>query len=226
MRFLSIGGWCGTTISLRGNKLYSEAFPFDHVRSSFEGIIDCIENNFENFFPKKIEVDIIKNYGYSGRSFRGKYFGFYHHDLKNKVNIDKFKKRFMRFNDFLKTTDESVIFVRTIVTENYEEETKLYDSFIKAVEKQFPTLKFNLIFCIPGQKKNKYFKKIDNQTFIFTLNDKVNKNKYLTKQYGEIYSLITKEDFFKSQPENINIDIIPCDKYVNHQGVPFFREDN
>lgn len=226
MRFISIGGWCGTTISLRGNDLYSEAFPFDHVRCSFEGIIDCIENNFENFFPKKIEVDKIQNYGYSGRSFRGKYFGFFHHDLTNKAIIGKFKKRFRRFNDFLKNTNERVIFVRTIVTENYEDETKLKDFFINVVKNQFPSLEFILIFCIPGQKDSKYFKKIDNQTFIFTINDKINRNKYLSREYGKIYSLIKKKDFLKDTPENMSIDIIQCNKYVNNDGVPFFRDDN
>ena len=50
MNFISIGGWCGTKIALKDLGLFNEpSLPFDSVRSSIEGIIDCIENNFENF---------------------------------------------------------------------------------------------------------------------------------------------------------------------------------
>ena len=100
------------------------------------------------------------------------------------------------------------------------------DFFINAVKNQFPSLEFILIFCIPGQKESKYFKKIDNQTFIFTVNDKINRNKYLSREYGKIYSLIKRKDFLKDTPENMSIDIIQCNKYVNTDGVPFFRDDN
>ena len=57
MKYISLGGWCGTTMSLRGNKLYNDAYPFDHVRSTFNGIVDCFENDFKNYFPKTIELD-------------------------------------------------------------------------------------------------------------------------------------------------------------------------
>jgi len=90
MKFISIGGWCGTTISLRSNNIYEESYPFDYIRSTFTGIIDCIETNFSNFFPKEIKMDKLPNYMW--KSFRGKYFGFYHypeHDLtKDKVIND------------------------------------------------------------------------------------------------------------------------------------------
>jgi hypothetical protein len=58
MNFISIGGWCGTIIALKELGLFDEpSLPFDCVRSSIEGIIDCIENNFENYFPKEIKKD-------------------------------------------------------------------------------------------------------------------------------------------------------------------------
>ena len=31
------------------------ALPFDNIISKFEGIIDCINNNFNNYFPKIIK---------------------------------------------------------------------------------------------------------------------------------------------------------------------------
>ena len=51
MTYVSLGGWCGTTIALRGNKLYSEALPFDNIRSTFIGIIECIERDFNKLIP-------------------------------------------------------------------------------------------------------------------------------------------------------------------------------
>lgn len=52
MNFISIGGWCGTKVALKELGYFDEpSLPFDSVRSSIEGIIDCIENDFENFFP-------------------------------------------------------------------------------------------------------------------------------------------------------------------------------
>ena len=47
MNFISIGGWCGTKIALKDSGLFNEpSLPFDSVRTSIEGIIDCIENDF------------------------------------------------------------------------------------------------------------------------------------------------------------------------------------
>ena len=49
MNFISIGGWCGPKIALKDLGLFNEpSLPFDSVRTSIEGIIDCIENNFQN----------------------------------------------------------------------------------------------------------------------------------------------------------------------------------
>lgn len=58
INFISLGGWCGTIISSRGNKLYKNALPFDYISLTFEGIIDCFENVFLNLFPKKIYKSI------------------------------------------------------------------------------------------------------------------------------------------------------------------------
>ena len=47
---------CGTKIALKDLDLFNKlSLPFDGIRTSIEGIIDCIENNFENYFPKEIK---------------------------------------------------------------------------------------------------------------------------------------------------------------------------
>jgi len=89
MNFISIGGWCGTKIALKDLGLFNEpSLPFDSVRTSIEGIIDCIENNFENYFPKEIKKD---NRFPNWVGFVGEYVGFYHHNhnLLDKNVIDK-----------------------------------------------------------------------------------------------------------------------------------------
>ncbi len=225
MKFISIGGWCGTTISLRKNNLYNEAYPFDHIRSTFEGVINCIENNFENFFPKKLELDINKNYKW--KSYRGKYFGFYHHDLKNPKIIDDFNRRINRFNNLLKETNNKIIFIRTISTHDYNDEIKLANSFIKAIEDKFPLLEFLLIFVIPGQDKSMFYKKIKQNTFIFTLNDKSENNNNLGKEYRPIYDYLKINNLFKVTPDDNIINIKNGNnRFVEVCGVPITRNDN
>ena len=226
MKFISIGGWCGTTISLRGNSLYDEAYPFDHIRSTFQGIIDCIENDFINFFPKKIEVDIIKNYKFSGRSYRGKYFGFYHHDLTKPNIIDDFNRRIKRFNTLLENTNEKIVFIRTICTHDYNDEIELSTSFIESIQNKFSSLKFLLIFIIPGQDKSMFYKKINKNTFIFTLNDKSKNNKKLPIQYKPIYNFLKDNDLFEETPQDNIINIRKGNRFVKAFGIPTTRNDN
>ena len=226
MKFISLGGWCGTTISLRGNYLYNEAFPFDNIRSSFDGVINCIENNFLNFFPKKINVDIIPNYPYSGLSYRGQYCGFYHHDLTDFKVINDFNRRIERFNNLLKNTIGKIVFIRTISTHDYNDETKLANYFINLINKKFYSLDFLLIFIIPGQDKSMYYKKINDKTHIFTLNDKSNINNNLTQEYKPIYKFLINNDLFKITPKENNINIKNFNRFVKVNGIPFTQDDS
>ena len=45
-------------MSLRVNNLYEEAYPFDHIRSKFIGIIYMFENNIKLKNEYNIFVDI------------------------------------------------------------------------------------------------------------------------------------------------------------------------
>ena len=43
---------------VKDSGLFDEpSLPFDSVRVSMEGGIDCIENDFQHFFPKEIKRD-------------------------------------------------------------------------------------------------------------------------------------------------------------------------
>ena len=102
MNFISIGGWCGTKVALKDLGLFNEpSLPFDSVKTSIEGIIDCIENNFENYFPKELKKD---NRFPNSVGFVGEYVGFYHHNhnLLDKNVIESFERKIIRFDEKIK----------------------------------------------------------------------------------------------------------------------------
>jgi hypothetical protein len=102
--FISIGGWCGTKYVLRELDLFNEpSLPFDSVRTSIEGIIDCFENDFKNYFPKELKID---NRFTSWVVFVGEYVGFYHnnHNLLDKNVIESFERKIIRFDEKIKKT--------------------------------------------------------------------------------------------------------------------------
>jgi hypothetical protein len=156
IRYIPLGHRCHIAEILKINKLRHEALPFDSIIYSFEGVIDCLQNNFINFFPKKI----ICEYVFVGTShpeadsngnrklFRGKYGCFTHHDLNNELIITQFKKRIQRFNEYLSVTNDEVIFFRTVMEEG---EIDLLNKFINSVKTHYPELKFK-IFLIYDNK--------------------------------------------------------------------------
>lgn len=232
--FISLGGWCGSTISLRGNGLYAEALPFDHIRASFEGVIDCFENDFLNFFPKKIEVDKIDNYEYNNRSFRGRFFGFYHHDLYDKTVIQDFNRRIKRLKTLLETTNKKIIFIRTISTHDYNDELNKYNKFINITKKRYKNLNFQLIFIIPGQNKSEYFKSLCKQAHVFKLIDNLLSRpedlNLLKKEYKPIYNFILNNDLFQDSTPIYSNSEIKCENGFNRfaevDNIPITRSDN
>jgi hypothetical protein len=226
MKFISIGGWCGSTISLRGNLLYQEALPFDHVRCTFMGVVDCFETNFSNFFPRKIEIDVIENYKYSGKSIRSKHFSFYHHNLYNPEVIHDFIRRIDRLTKLLENTDENVVFVRTITTHDYNDELQISQRFLDIVKSKYPKLNFILIFIIPGQESTQYYKNINEKIFIFSLDDRSENNDKLTEEYKPIYDYILDNDLFKKIPEESQLNIKNgYNRFVEINGIPVIRND-
>ena len=205
MNFISIGGWCGTKIALKDLGLYNEpSLPFDSVRSSIEGIIDCIENNFENYFPK----DIIKDNRFSNwAGFIGEYVGFYHnnHNLLDINVIESFKRKIIRFDEKIKKNN--CVFLRTIARDNIDDEIKYYKKLQYAIDKKYPNILYIICFIIPNQEKTQYYKNVDNRTFLFTLNDKSMNNSNLKNEYKPIFDFIINENLFINIPNPNDIDI-------------------
>lgn len=206
MNFISIGGWCGTKIALKDLGLFNEpSLPFDSVRTSIEGIIDCIENNFLNFFPKEIKKD---NRFPKWIGFVGEYVGFYHHNhnLLDKNVIESFERKMIRFNEKIKKNN--CIFLRTIIRDNYDDEIKQYIKLQDVIDKKYPNISYIICFIIPNQHKTQYYKHLDNRTFLFTLNDNSYNNNNLKNEYKPIFDFITNENLFNNIPVSNDIKII------------------
>jgi len=206
MNFISIGGWCGTKIALKDLGLFNEpSLPFDSVRTSIEGIIDCIENNFENYFPKKM----IRNNNISFyKPFLGEYVGFYHdyHNLLDKNVIESFERKIIRFDE--KIRKNNCVFLRTIVREKYDDEVKYYKKLQYVIDKKYPDISYIICFIIPNQPNTQYYKHLDNRTFLFTLNDKSANNHNLKNEYKPIFDFITNENLFINIPNSNDIEIL------------------
>jgi hypothetical protein len=205
MNCISIGGWCGTKIALKDLGLFNgPSLPFDSVRSSIEGIIDCIENDFENYFPKELKKDErFPNW----IGFVGEYIGFYHvtHNLLDKNVIESFERKIIQFDETIKKNN--CIFLRTIVREKYYDEVKYYKKLQDVIDKKYPAISYIICFIIPNQENTQYYKHLDNRTFLFTLNDKSGDNNNLKNEYKPIFDFIINENLFNNTPIPNNIEI-------------------
>ena len=206
MNFISIGGWCGTKIALKDLGLFDEpSLPFDSVRSSIEGIIDCIENNFENFFPKEIKKE--NRFLSNNVVFIGEYVGFYHnnHNLLDNNVIESFERKIIRFDE--KIRKNNCVFLRTIAREKYDDEIKYYKTLQDVIDKKYPELSYIICFIIPNQPTTQYYKHLDNRTFLFTLNDKSGYTNNLKNEYKPIFDFIINENLFINIPNSNDIGI-------------------
>jgi hypothetical protein len=190
IRFISLGHRCHISSILQLNKLRNEALPFDNIIYSFEGVINCFENNFIYFFPK----NIICEYVFVGTShpeadnngnrklFRGKYGSFTYHDLNNEFVLQTFKKRIVRLTEYLSITNDEVIFLRTIMD---NEEIDLLNKFINTIKNIYPKLKFKIFLIYDNKyipeiilKYNEYSYIVNSNMITFDQNAKTNPISY------------------------------------------------
>ena len=219
IKYITLGHRCHIGVILSLNKLRTEALPFDSIIYSFEGVIDCFQNNFKSFFPK----EIICEYVFVGKSnseadengnrklFRGKYSAFTHYNLDDPLIIDTFKKRIQRLTNLLSVTNDEVIFLRTVMDDN---EINLLDKFINVIQSAYPNLKFRLFLIYDNKYMPELMLKYNEYIYIVNAimitNDQNNKTNYTSYSYLFNYlSNITK------------IDDIKIDELYNNYGVPF-----
>lgn len=178
-RIVSIGGWCGVSLVVRKRLgLCPEAFPFDYILSSFEGIVHFLRNDFDGFFPDKI-APCIEN---GGPRFVGPHTIFLHHDLQEKAVMDAFQRRIRRFLDLL-AGEDPVLFVR--VSGAYFDETHLIPEFVSVIRERFPALKFRLLFISHFQGEGEKFQTTDPNVIIRRLDSE--------ESWEKDYSRLVKE---------------------------------
>ena len=121
--FISLGYFCSVARELERIGLRSESSPFDWCISSYEGVINLIENHFKNFLEVNClaqDEDVCKNY------FNEKYNIWFFHDFDEFCSLEqqlpKVKKKYLRrIERFYENIKEPTLFVRYISEEDLNE---------------------------------------------------------------------------------------------------------
>ena len=161
--YLSLGHRCYTAIYLIERGLRTVAYPFDHIISKFDGIIDCFENDFANFFPKEIKVTEFPIPGGVGRFYASKNFHVNHHDLSDPAVVNKFKERIQRLDNKLKECENNnvkTVFMRTVLCHT---DYLKADRFINAIKNKSPRLEFKIIFINDHKKQKRKIYRVNDQ---------------------------------------------------------------
>lgn len=128
--FISLGGACDVAMGLKKYYLRSYSGPFDWIVSSFGGVINCIENKFEDYL-KKENLSIVEE---NHKHFKDNKHDFlYLHDVKNcfYTEIDdikeKYNRRILKFQELI---IEPTCFIRRIRNCDEIEYIKKNEDFI------------------------------------------------------------------------------------------------
>jgi hypothetical protein len=154
--YIPLGWRCSTTV-LCDKLCEIESFAFRGMYSKFEGIIDCFESGFKNYFPdienfillngdpknehhKKIWTfhETLKNSeGDPQRiAFNNNFFCWFYFDLRKNEIMKKMRER-------IDSTNDRVVFVRSILDQH---EIEMFDKFRDCINLLFPDLDWHLVY--------------------------------------------------------------------------------
>ena len=157
MIIVPVGIDCGVADALNKLSLRGAAFPFDW-NVTYSGVADIIKNDFDNFVPIN-RFGIQKNNTYS--SVYNKYNVLFIHEdwLKQKQDEQKkYYRRIERFQELLKSDNDTVYFIRKGHMFHHHAEYYFKDDFecvrelSTVLKEKFPNLKYKifLILCCPS----------------------------------------------------------------------------
>ena len=180
-KIVSIGGWCGVAAVLRKKMaLCQEAFPFDYILSSFQGVIHFLKNDFDAFFPE----NPVPRFEDGFTKFFGRHTIFLHHDLQEPEVVEAFKRRIRRFLSVLAQEKNPVLFVRA--SGPHFDEAHHIPEFVSVIRERFPALKFRLLFMSHYQGEDEKFQSTDENVIIQYLEtEEFREDEYLTR-VGEV----------------------------------------
>lgn len=161
--YIPIGWRCSTTV-LCDKLCNMESFPFRGMYSKFEGIIDCFESGFKNYFPD-IENFILLNGNPENEhqekiwtfhetlknsegdpqriAFNNNFFCWFYYDLRKNEIMQKMRERIDRIYSYLSSINDRVVFVRSILDQN---EIEMFDKFRDCINLLFPNLDWHLVY--------------------------------------------------------------------------------
>jgi hypothetical protein len=223
VKYVSLGGWCGTRMALNQLGLTKNQAngPFDFIRASVKGITECIKNDFKCYFPESKTIDTRFKVW---KPFIGYYFSFFHYeDMNDKSVIDSFNRKINRFKEWCGSS--KIIFVRTCVIPDYERELAEVSELVDQINISYPALKYVILFIIPDQPQTKYCKNIGDKIFIFALDDEYYSNDTAGEFYRAILNYNTNIQLFETIPPVDNtVEIVrPTTKYILEEDIPTLK---
>lgn len=161
IRYISLGCNCSPMLALTGLNLKQETLPFDWSPSTLKIIIECINNDFENFAKFDTTPKIVKNFNDELARFQTiycpnfdkKYINYYnvwfpHHvDMNEHEFSEMINRRIVRMINVLENKD-GLIFI-------YSNEHAIYIKEYRERQREY----YNDLIRFQQIMKNKYKKK-------------------------------------------------------------------
>ncbi|MDO8530225.1 MAG: DUF1796 family putative cysteine peptidase [bacterium] len=222
---ISLGGWCGPTGAIRAASLDLRAYPFDYIRTTFEGVCKCLAYDFKDFFPEKPWVsETIKGCNV----YRGRYTSFWYHDIIKPETTDAFERRIERFTDLLRKTKKTVVFTRVVVDIDPLKEFSQIEVFNKIISEKFPNLKYKFVFIIHGQEIGTVqIKSINDATAVWCINrSQVDREMDITdyqEGYKKVIDFVIKRNNWPPKPDTIVTDIKKGNDLWLVDGIPMVK---
>jgi hypothetical protein len=222
---ISLGGWCGPTKVIREASLDPRAYPFDFIRTTFEGVCECLKYDFKDFFPEKPWVsEKIKGFN----AYRGKYTSFWYHDITKPGAVESFKRRINRFTNLLGKTKRTIVFIRVVVDTYPIREFSQIRIFDKIISEKFPNLKYKFVFIMHGQNIGTVqIKSINDNTDVWCVDrSRVDRAMDITdyqEGYKKIIDFVIKKDNWPPKSEIILNDIKKDNDLWFVDGIPMVK---
>lgn len=146
-QFISLGSHCAVARALQAMGLRSYAYPFDWLRTPVDGLIRCLDNDFEDFLTFTTQREDEPFQVFAGTRWGG---SFWHHDPRTRSTREIFTRRIERFlglGEVLVSTPR--VFVRALnSTHELDSSLELH----KALRRAFPMAPVYLVILIDLQK--------------------------------------------------------------------------
>jgi len=146
--FISLGNFCGIARALQALGVKKRAFPFDWVRSPIDGVIHCLETDFEDFLTF---TTTRTDEAYGLKIFQGSHWGgsFWHHDpLAPKVKADMVRRMERFLGNAEVPASRPRIFVRCV---NTTRELEAIPQLLRLLTALFPEARIYFLVIVDFQ---------------------------------------------------------------------------